>query len=197
MKYSDQDFWTSRYKQQLTGWDVGYPTTPITDFVDQLEDKNIRILIPGAGNAYEAEYLWEKGFKHTNILDIAAFPIKQFIERNPTFPKNQAIQGDFFKHKGAYDLIIEQTFFCSFPPFPESRKAYAKKMYELLNNCGMLVGVWFNFPLTGDMQRRPFGGSKDDYLSYFDPHFSETYMEMCYNSILPRQGSELFGIMKK
>lgn len=197
MKDSDQDFWTSRYKQQLTGWDVGYPTTPISEYVDQLVDKDLRILIPGAGNAYEAEYLWEKGFKNTHILDIAAFPIKQFIERNPTFPEDQAIQGDFFEHKGSYDLIIEQTFFCSFPPFPESRKAYAKKMHELLNNSGMLVGVWFNFTLTGDMQRRPFGGSKDEYLSYFGAHFSKTYMEPCYNSIPPRQGSELFGIMKK
>lgn len=197
MKNSDQKFWTARYKQQLTGWDVGYPTTPITNFIDQLEDKNLRILIPGAGNAYEAEYLWEKGFKHTHILDIAAFPIQQFLDRNPSFPKGQAIQGDFFAHQGEYDLIFEQTFFCSFPPHAETRRAYAEKMSELLSESGSLIGVWFNFPLTSDMERRPFGGSKEEYLSYFQPHFQTCYMEACYNSIPPRQGSELFGIMKK
>ncbi|MBX2846521.1 MAG: hypothetical protein KTR13_09960, partial [Saprospiraceae bacterium] len=56
---------------------------------------------------------------------------------------------------------------------------------------------WFDFPLAGDVEKRPFGGSKEEYLSYFEPHFNIKTFEKAYNSILPRQGNELFGIFEK
>ena len=42
-------------------------------------------------------------------------------------------------------------------------------MASLLKPSGKLVGLWFNFPLTGDMEKRPFGGDKSLYLSYLSP----------------------------
>ncbi len=71
-------------------------------------------MIPGAGNAYEAEYLFKQGFKNIFVLDISEKPLITFSERFPEFPESQLILGDFFTHKGLYDLIIEQTFFCSY-----------------------------------------------------------------------------------
>jgi len=52
-------------------------------------------------------------------------------------------------------------------------------------------------PLTGDMEKRLFGGSKEEYLSYFSPFFKINTFEKCHNSITPRQGNELFGIFQK
>jgi len=46
----------------------------------------------------------------------------------------------FFNHEITYDLIIEETFFCSFPALNKTRKAYAKQMYKLLKINGRLVG---------------------------------------------------------
>jgi hypothetical protein len=37
----------------------------------QVENKNVKILIPGCGNAHEAELLLEEGFKNITLLDIA------------------------------------------------------------------------------------------------------------------------------
>ncbi len=190
-------YWSLRYKENLTGWDLAQPSPPITAYMDQLKDKGTKILIPGAGNAYEAEYLFASGFLNTYILDIAHEPLEQFAERNPDFPPDQIIYGDFFQHQGKYDLILEQTFFCSFPPLRERRTAYAKKMSDLLHPKGKLVGLWFDFPLTGDMEKRPFGGSKSEYLEYFTPHFFIKTFEPAYNSISPRMGNELFGIFEK
>ena len=48
--------------QNDTGWDIGKGSTPILTYIDQLEDKSIKILIPGCGNAHEAEYLVSKDF---------------------------------------------------------------------------------------------------------------------------------------
>jgi len=64
-------YWSTRYDEARTGWDIGYPSTPLKTYIDQLTDKNTRILIPGAGNAHEAAYLFEKGFLNTVILDIS------------------------------------------------------------------------------------------------------------------------------
>jgi len=192
-----ENYWTQRYRNKSTGWDVGYPTTPIKNYIDQLGDKTIAILIPGAGNAYEAEYLFKNKFSNCKVIDISNAPLEAFKKRVPLFPQKNVIQGDFFEHQGAYDLILEQTFFCSFPPTADNRNAYAKKAFELLKPGGKLVGLWFDVPLTTDMLKRPFGGTIDEYKSYFDPYFETIIFEKCYNSIPPRQGTELFGIFVK
>lgn len=192
-----KEYWSQRYKEERTGWDIGSPSTPIKEYIDQLTDKNLKILIPGAGNAYEAEYLIKQGFTNIFILDISEIPLQEFKQRNPDFPSGNLLCDDFFTHTETYDVIIEQTFFCSFPPLAETRKKYAEHMSELLHTNGKLVGLWFNFPLIGDMEKRPFGGNKQEYLGYFEPYFEVKTFEKAYNSIEPRAGSELFGIFVK
>ncbi|MFS4468004.1 hypothetical protein [Maribacter sp. 2210JD10-5] len=130
-------------------------------------------------------------------MDISKVPLEAFQDRNPSFPKKQLKQTNFFEHKELYDLILEQTFFCSFIPTDKNRNAYAQQMSNLLKPHGKLVGVWFDIPLTGDMEKRPFGGNKADYLKYLAPYFKTITFERCYNSIPPRQGNELFGIFQK
>lgn len=192
-----QRYWTQRYKENSTGWDIGFVATPLKEYADQLTDASLTILIPGAGNAYEAEYLWKQGFKNVHILDISEVPLDRFQKRNPNFPEQHIHHADFFEFHGQFDLILEQTFFCSFVPIKENRTAYVKHMSELLKAKGKLVGVWFDIPLTDDVEKRPFGGDKELYLSYLTPYFKTIKFERCVNSILPRQGNELFGIFEK
>jgi len=194
---AEQKYWSQRYEENQTGWDIGFPSTPLKEYISQLENKELKILIPGAGNAYEAEYLFRKGFNNTYVLDISEEPFKSFRHRNPKVPESQLLCENFFEHEGQYDLIIEQTFFCSFPPTEENRNAYAEKMHNLLADGGKLVGLWFDIPLTGDMEKRPFGGTREEYLDYLAPHFWTHTFETAYNSIEPREGDELFGIFEK
>ena len=193
----DQDsYWTNRYTEGMTGWDIGYPSTPLKEYIDQLSNKELKILIPGAGNAYEAEYLFEQGFKNVFVLDISKQPIDALKNRVPDFPENNLLHGDFFTHTGSYDLILEQTFFCSFEPSVSNRHNYGKQMNKLLKVGGKLVGVWFKHPLTADA-KRPFGGNKNEYLSYLTPPLKTKVFENCNNSIPERNGNELFGIFTK
>jgi len=197
MDLTTKQYWSNRYQNESTGWDIGHVSTPLKAYFDQLENKALKILIPGAGNAHEAEYLFNNGFTNIYVLDISPEPLANLQERIPAFPAEHLIQVDFFEYQGQYDLIIEQTFFCSFPPLPETRQAYAKKMSELLKPNGKLVGLYFNMPLTGDLEKRPFGGDKKEYLTYFEPYFKVKILEPCYNSIEPRAGRELFGVFEK
>lgn len=194
---TEKEYWTQRYQDKLTGWDTGAPTIPLKTYFDQLANKQVRILIPGAGNAYEAEYLFKQGFTNVTILDISPIPLEQFKNRNPSFPEEHLIEKDFFKHKGSYDIIIEQTFFCSLVPQKMNRVKYATKMSSLLAPEGKLVGLWFDFPLTEDLEKRPFGGTQEEYIGYLNLYFRIHTFERAYNSIPERADKELFGIFIK
>ena len=193
---NEEEYWSERYQKANTGWDIGHPSTPLKEYVDQLADKSLKILIPGAGNGYEAEYLWTQGFKNVYVLDISVHPLKALQDRVPTFPTGQLVKGNFFSHVGNYDLILEQTFFCSFEPSKANRMAYAEQMNSLLNENGKLVGLWFNHALLVG-GNRPFGGTREEYLGYLSPYFEPLVFDPCHNSIPPRMGKELFGIFRK
>ncbi len=182
-----KEFWESLWEKNQTSWDLGIVSPPIKAYIDQLTNLSLRILIPGCGNAYEAEYLWKKGFKNVFIVEISDRAIQEFKERCPFFPEGNIIAGDFFTLNESYDLVIEQTFFCALEP--DQRNNYAKKMAELLNNGGKLVGVMFNRTFDGGP---PYGGNTEEYRTIFSQNFKSIYMAPCYNSVGPRLGSEIF-----
>ncbi len=188
MNKFDKEYWTTRYKNNETGWDMGAASPPLKEYIDQLTDKNIAILIPGAGNAYEAEYLFKKGFKNVTVVDIAKEPLENIKKRILTYPKEQLIETDFFEHKGQYDLILEQTFLCAVNPLLKNK--YVEKMVELLKPKGKLVGVVFTEPLNAKIP--PFGATKEEYEKLFEEKFALKVFTNCYNSIKPRAGRELF-----
>jgi SAM-dependent methyltransferase len=184
----DENYWQNRYEKLDTGWDAGRITTPIKEFVDGLTDKSLKILIPGAGNAHEAEYIWKAGFHNIYVMDIAQAPLTNLKQRLPDFPDQQLLHTDFFTHEGQYDIIIEQTFFCALDP--SFRPGYAAQMHKLLKPGGRLCGVFFGVPMNADQP--PFGGSKEEYISYFSPLFTSVSIELCQNSISKRAGNELW-----
>lgn len=193
MTVFDEKYWTNRYHNSQTQWDAGEITTPLKAFFDQLINKKQEILIPGGGNGYEAAYLHQLGFTQVYLLDFSSPPLENFAKRNPSFPPHHLLQQDFFTCTGKYDLVVEQTFFCAL--HPSRRQEYAIKVAEILKPGGRLAGLLFNDALNKDQP--PFGGSKAEYITYFDPYFNIKKMEECYNSIKPRQGRELWVEMIK
>lgn len=189
----DKQYWERRWEEHQTGWDIGSASTPLVQYFEQLTDKSITILIPGCGNAYEAEVLIEMGFKNTFVIDISKKALESFKERLPNFPIANMFCEDFFSHQKQYDLILEQTFFCALNP--NLREKYCLKASSLLKDNGRLVGVLFNEELFTD--HPPFGGFKKDYLPTFENHFDIATFEECYNSIKPRANRELFINVRK
>jgi hypothetical protein len=185
------NYWEERYQKGEIGWDVGAISTPLKEYIDQLTDKNLKILIPGAGNGYEFDYLITNGFKNVFVVDIAASPLKNIAERNPEFTSN-LIHSDFFALNKRFDLVLEQTFFCAIPP--TMRSDYATKMQEILHPKGKIAGLLFDFPLT--TEGPPFGGSTEEYLELFSDNFTIKTLEKAHNSIKPRQNKELFFIFE-
>ncbi|MBK9212823.1 MAG: methyltransferase domain-containing protein [Saprospiraceae bacterium] len=185
-------FWDDQYKQGNTGWDLKQVSPPIKAYFDQLVDHKISILIAGCGNAYEAEYLYSLGFEDITLVDISETLVKSLREKFSHLPI-KILHEDIFQHGGKYDLIVEQTLFCAIDP--SLREDYAKKMHDLLVDNGKLVGLLFatEFEKAGP----PFGGNKEEYEKLFAEYFEFKTFELCYNSIGPRLGNELFFIFSK
>ncbi len=185
-----KQYWDQLYQNKETRWDIGYPSPPLKEYIDQLEDKQQAILIPGCGNSYEAAYLLDNGFTNLTLIDISSSLTSSLENKFSKYlgKQLQIITGDFFALKGKYDLILEQTFFCALPP--ASRPAYVQQINNLLNPGGKLVGVLFNRLFEDDGP--PFGGTTEEYKELFEEKFSIKTMEPCYNSIEKRAGSEVF-----
>ena len=125
-------YWDDLYQHQQTNWDIGYVSTPLKEYFDQLTNKDLAILIPGCGNSYEAEYLLQQGFTNVMLVDISPLLTEKLAAKFSGYLDHQLhiMTSDFFELEGQYDLIIEQTFFCALPP--SRRKDYVQKMYDLL-----------------------------------------------------------------
>lgn len=192
------EYWNERWKKGETAWDMGSASTPLKEYIDSLDPnrKGIKILIPGCGNAYEAEYLFSKGFTNVYVVDFAQKALDEFAARVPDFPKDHLLCSDFFEVQGAnsWELILEQTFFCAIDP--SLRKRYVEKMFELLAPNGKLVGLLFNDPKLS-LETPPFRGSEEEYRAIFKPYFSFAKLETAHNSIPPRAGRELFFDFRK
>ena len=189
----DEQYWNDQYIANTTNWDLGEVSPPIKEYVNQLTNKNLRILIPGCGNTHEADYLLDNGFTNITVIDIAPALVNQLKNKHALNPNIKIILGDFFEHQGAYDLILEQTFFCAINP--SLRESYVKKVKSLLAPNGKLAGVLFNREF--EHQGPPFGGVEASYRKLFENDFELTEFSSCYNSHHKRAESELFVLLTK
>jgi thiopurine S-methyltransferase len=182
------EFWNERYRNGHTGWDLGVASAPLAAYLKGIKDTSKRLLIPGAGNAWEAELALNLGFTQCYVVDISSEAIARFKQRVPQFPEHYILCVDFFSLNGMqFDIILEQTFFCAL--HPNLRAAYVAKMHELLVPSGVLAGVLFASAMNND--KPPFGGNIETYQALFNPYFTASF-EHCNNSVSPRLGNELW-----
>jgi thiopurine S-methyltransferase len=182
------DYWNQKYLENNMGWDTGGITTPIKNLIDKLKDKSLSILIPGAGNGYEAAYLHQNEFENVFICEWSKQAVGNFLSSCPEFPENRIKTGDFFTIEKRYDLIIEQTFFCALPR--SMRQKYVSKCSDILKPGGKIKGLLF--ALEFDFQGPPHGGTKEEYKRLFSGKFNINHMEIARDSIKPRAGNEFF-----
>ncbi len=183
----DQTYWDNQYQVNATGWDLGQVSPPIKTYINTIENKEAKILIPGCGNTYEAEYLLQLGFTNITVIDIAPTLVENLKQKFVNNKNITIVLGDFFEHQGKYDFIIEQTFFCALPP--TMRQKYVWKMHQLLTDYGKLIGLLFNREFEVSP---PFGGSLNEYEQLFTKAFIFNSISLAGNSIPSRANTELF-----
>jgi len=183
------DYWTQRYRQGNTPWQLNKPAPALLWYLNaQQLPQQTRILLPGAGAGAELAALLKLGYQHTYALDWAEAAFETLQAAYPKLSSDHLLVADFFEHTESYDLIYEQTFFPAIDP--ALRPAYARHMHQLLAPSGRLVGTWFTHPLTE--QGPPFGGSEEEYFALFDPYFQQITISPNEHAAPNRVGKELF-----
>lgn len=189
----EPEYWNNRYLNNETGWDMKQVSPPLKAYIDTLENKDLKILIPGCGNAYEAEYLLSRGFTNVSLIDFSSIVTTRLKEKYKNEPI-KILNQNFFDHDGKYDLILEQTFFCALDP--SLRTEYVDKCVALLNDKGKVAGVFFNKPFSP--VQPPYIADDAEYKQLFSHAFILIRYENCENSIAPRMGYEVcFEFEKK
>lgn len=197
----DSAYWDERYRVGSTGWDLGDANPGLVDAVARRLTSTSRVLIPGAGRAHEARALWKRGSREVFVLDWSAAAIEEVRAATPAeevglTPEQlnaRLLVGDFFTHRGQYEVLVEQTFFCAIAP--ARRGDYVRQAANLLKPGGRWIGLLFDrhFPQVGP----PFGGSLADYRRLFGEAFEIETLAPSQISVPPRRGSEVFGVMRK
>lgn len=189
----DMNYWEERWQNNATGWDIGGVAPIVFEYFKSIEDKKIKILIPGCGNAHEVKVLLRLGFTNITLLDIAPTLVEGLSRWLEGDERVKVVLGDFFEWQEHYDLIFEQTFFCALSP--SLRVGYVQKMHTLLKPEGLLVGLLFNRQF--EVEGPPFGGTLEEYQALFMDDFEFLRFEKSEGSIAPRAGTELFIEFKK
>jgi len=189
----DAEYWESRYTTGDHPWDVGRKSLPMETIITQLPNKNAKILIPGAGNGYEFDFLIHSGFENVTVLDWSPSALKRLHQAYPQMADSCFVCADFFLFKGQYDVILEQTFFCALDPV--LRPKLVQQIHALLKPEGLYTGVLFDFPLTEEGP--PFGGSTEEYLALFSPVLKINYLKPSLVSEPKRAGRELIFEFQK
>ena len=189
----DAEYWEQRHAASDTPWCLRMPSPPLSAYFDQVTDKDVSVLIPGAGHYHDALYLLNKGFTDITVCDISSTAIENIKKHIGPHSEVKYLQGDFFDIRDTFHYIAEQTFFCAL--HPSMREAYVRKTDQLLKPGGTWIGVLFarHFEQEGP----PFGGDQNEYKTLFHKYLEIKNISMCYNSAKPRQDSELFMICKK
>lgn len=193
MPLLDASYWESRYHKENTPWDIGYPSPPLVDYLRKNTSTTDRILIPGAGHAYEAVWLHQQGYTDVFVCDWAPSAFEILKQKAPDFPKEHLLVRDFFTLDLEVDLILEQTFFCAIAP--KKRTNYVRQACQLLGTSGKLAGLLFTHPL--ERGGPPYGGHPDEYHSLFGKYFDILQLSPSPNSIKPRSGNEVFIEVRK
>ena len=191
----NENFWNNRYLEKDTGWDLGAISPAIKKWFDTKKNKDLQILIPGAGKGHEVKYGFDHGFNNIHYLDISTEAVAFFKDNCPNLPKEQILISDFFDLKKDlfFDVVIEQTFFCAINP--ALRKSYVKKTHEILKKNGYIIGLLFNKKF--DTQGPPFGGFYEEYVELFSKLFVIEKLENSINSAIPRKENEFWIKMRK
>ena len=194
MNALDSKYWNSRYLNHTFGWDIGYPSPAIVEYITNLKPKHgLKIAIPGAGLSHEAEFIHRNYPQHAvYVFDVSSVALNSFLNRVPDFPKHRILEADFLNLPGNYhlffDLIIEQTFFCALLPI--QRQMYFKSMNRYLKNGAVLAGLWFNDFFNAS--EPPFGATEAEYKKLSSECFLIKSFKVCQNSVPSRQNREWF-----
>jgi len=196
--------WEQLWSMGETPWDYGASSPVLLDLLTSNSHllpahNKITALVPGCGSGYDALVL-SKYYDLTIGLDFSQTAINRAckLQKDTGISEDKVkyIQGDFFTYnpERPIDLIYEYTFLSTFPQ--NEREKWAKQMYKLLDQNGVLVTLLFP---VGEIEGGPPYATNIPHIKKLleSLGFEVSYLQPATNSIKQRADREWLGIWKK
>ncbi len=191
----DEVFWSQRYRTSEDRWDLGAPAEGLVALLPKLKLPASRVLVLGGGGGHDAAHFAKLGH-HVTLVDISPEAIARAQKLYGHLSNINFIMANLFELPstmyGQFDLIFEHTCYCAIDP--TLRSNLVKQWRRLLNETGLLLGVFFAMPTRIGP---PFGGSEWELHQRLDKDFHTLIWQRYRNSIKPRLGRELLIYMQK
>ena len=158
--------WEGRYRADDAPWDLGRAPPSLEQLVASIEDRALRVFVPGAGRGHDA-LCWARAGHPVTALDLAPTAVEQ--GRALTGEPVAWVLGDLFALppalRGAFDIVWEQTCLCALPP--DRRFDYALAVASVLRPGGTFHGVLWEhgkeggppWSITEEIARDALGGA--------------------------------------
>lgn len=194
--------WNERYRAGDTPWEKGQPAPPLLELLERMDLENWGggpVLVPGCGTGHDVRALAEKGLTTVGV-DLA----EMAVERARAFPAvgNESYElGNFldpsWRAGRKFSAIWEHTCFCAIDP--NQRAAYAKAAADLLDEGGLLAGVFFLTPFDPGEEAAgpPFATTIEELENWFSPAFERIDGWVPLRAFPGREGREWIGLFRK
>lgn len=168
--------WDQRYRTGDTPWEKGAPAPPLLELLEKMGAPCFGpgpVLVPGCGLGHDVRALAECGVKAVG-LDLSELA----IQRARAFPQvggESYEQGDFldpaWRVGKRFPAMWEHTCFCAI--HPGQRGSYAEAAAGLLDEGGILAGVFFLTPHDPGEEEPgpPFATTVEELEKWFSPWF--------------------------
>ncbi len=184
------NFWSQRYQEGSTSWDLRSPAPALRDFLPKLKVPRSRILVMGAGSGHDAALLAQAGHLVTAV-DFAPEAIAMSRQQFAGVANLEFVEADCFaldrEYEGNFDIVFEHTFFCAITP--EQRRDLIKIWARVLAPGGQLLAIFFVHPLRNGP---PFGVSEWEVRAYLQGAFRVLNWQRIRSSVPSRLGNELW-----
>jgi SAM-dependent methyltransferase len=188
----ESKFWSERYKEEATPWDLGKHHPALDWTVPRLKLSKSKVLVPGCGKGHDVNRWSELGH---NVLGLD-FSENAVQEARKIYPKREFECADFFnfadKNRESYDLVFEHTLFCALEP--SVREKLVKAWHKSLRPTGHLLGV---FLVASKRHGPPFGITEWELEQLLEKNFKIEYWGRLRGQETARAGKELFVYAQK
>ena len=195
-KVDDAEWWTKRYEENQTQWDLNAPSHVLDTLVPKLKLHRLRVLVLGCGAGHDAAWFARRGHIVTAI-DFSSEGILRARKLYGDIPNLSFKQADAFQlppaFNGSFDLIFEHTLYCAINP--SRREELMSVWRRLLVDHGHVMGVFFTFDRPSGP---PYGSSEWEIRARIDrKSFKPLYWTRLRDSPPSRLGFELFVYAQK
>ena len=194
--------WDERYRAGDTPWEKGQAAPPLLELFDRIDIENWGagpVLVPGCGLGHDVRVFAAKGIAAVG-LDLSEIAIER-ARAVPVVGGESFETGNFldpaWREGRGFSAIWEHTCFCAIDP--SDRQAYAESVAGLLDEGGMLAGVFFLTPFDPGEESPgpPFATSIEELENLFSPWFGRIDGWVPQQAYPGRAGREWIGLFRK